>query len=137
MRIVVLLFICLTLAACAGFSGKDIETVEPLATRFTEAMRWQDYPGAARFLAAEHREAFLAQFRNDQDLHVVDSQVLGLDYDDQSEQVAANFVLDYYLLPSTRIQRWIWTQQWQQQPGRFSNQANWLIINRPPPFPDQ
>lgn len=134
MRILLLFFTCLVLSACAGFSGKDIGTVEPLTARFTEAMRWQDYPGAARFLAAEHREPFLTQFQNDHDLHVVDSQVLSLDYDDQSENVAATFVLDYYRLPSTRIQRWSWTQQWQHQPGGFTQKGNWLIINPAPHF---
>lgn len=129
---IVLLLTCLTLTACAAFPQKDLGKIQPLAARFSEAMRWQDYTGAVGFLAAEHRAAFLEQFLDSPDLHVVDSQVLGLIYDDQQQQVTATYALDYYLLPSTRIQRWQWRQQWQRQISPSGRKSSWLITNPAP-----
>lgn len=127
----------LLLSACAGPIGKGTSTLPLLSDRFNEAMRWQDYRGAAIFLEPQLRAQFLNQFQEDKDLHVVDSQVQNVSFDPDQSQAQVTYLLEYYRLPSTRIDRWIWQQQWRRQPGKLTEKTTWLIHNEPPPLPWQ
>lgn len=128
---VLFLFLC----ACAGPLGTGSSNLPQLTDRFSEAMRWQDYPGAAQFLEPQPRTAFLAQFQEDADLHVVDSSIKSVNPGKEEGFVEVTYQLDYYRLPSTRIDRWNWTQEWRRQPGKVGKEAIWLISNLPPALP--
>jgi hypothetical protein len=133
--LLILFVACLLLSGCAALTGGETANLPQLTERFSEAMRWKDWYGAAIYVEAEQRSAFLEQFKEDPDLFVVDSQIQNIRpgvTDDAAEVV---YQLEYYRLPSNRIDRWTWVQQWQKQPGRFAAEAVWLINNPPPLLP--
>jgi hypothetical protein len=102
---------------------------------FSEAMRWQDYRGAVHFLHSEAQEGFLAQFPEDEDLRVVDSQILSIEFEEGQKTALADYRLEYYRLPSGSIKKWRWEQQWQLVIDKDSKIALWKILNPPPQFP--
>jgi len=126
---------CLLLSGCAALTGGETANLPQIADRFTEAMRWKDWYGAAKFVEAKQRAAFLEQFKEDPDLFVVDSQIQNIQPGAGAGTAESVYQLEYYRLPSSRIERWTWTQEWQQQPGRFYAETVWLINNPPPPLP--
>ncbi|MBD1400781.1 hypothetical protein [Pelovirga terrestris] len=136
-RFSLLLFasVCLLLSGCAALTGGETANLPQIAERFTESMRWKDWYGAAKFVETEQRSAFLEQFREDPDLFVVDSQIQNIQPGARDGAAEVVYLLDYYRLPSSRIERWTWVQQWQKQPGRFATEAVWLISNPPPLLP--
>ncbi len=125
----------LSLSGCATLTGGETANLPELTDRFSEAMRWQDWHGAAKFVTAEQRSVFLDQFKEDPDLYVVDSEVLHIFPGAAEGTAEVVYQLQYYRLPSSRIERWKWTQKWQRQPGRLVAETLWLISNPPPPFP--
>ncbi|MBW6509721.1 MAG: hypothetical protein K0A94_09285 [Desulfuromonadales bacterium] len=127
--------VCLLLSGCAALTGGETASLPQIAERFTEAMRWKDWYGAAKYVEAEQRAAFLEQFKEDPDLFVVDSQIQNIHPGATDGVAEVAYQLDYYRLPSSRIERWTWVQQWQKQPGRFAAERVWLVSNPPPPLP--
>lgn len=133
-RLLLLLIVaCLLLSGCAALTGGETANLPKLTEGFSEAMRWKDWYGAATFVEAEQRPAFLAQFKEDPDLFVVDSQIQNIQPGATEGVAEVVYQLEYYRLPSSRIERWTWIQQWQKQPGHFAVEAVWLI-NKPPPL---
>ncbi len=134
--LLLLLFVaCLLLSGCAALTGGETAYLPQIADRFTEAMRWKDWHGAVKFMEPEQRAVFLAQFKEDPDLHIVDSQIRNIQPGDEEGSAEVVYLLEYYRLPSARIEGWTWTQQWRRQPGRFAAETVWLISNPPPPLP--
>ncbi len=135
MRILLILMLfCPLLAACIG----PVDTgpgLPKIIQRFSESMRWQDYPGAAMYLQQQVRDAFLEQFKEDADLHVVDSRIMSVDLHEDKGWADAEYVLEYYRLPSTRIKKWSWTQHWRLVQEEMMKSGVWLIENAPPPLP--
>lgn len=130
-----ILLVLLLVPGCATLSGGETANLPQLADRFTEAMRWKDWHGAARFVDSQQRNAFLEQFKEDPDLQVVDSQIRNIQPGTEEGLVEVVYVLEYYRLPSNRIKEWTWTQEWRQQSSRFYAESVWLISNQPPPLP--
>ena len=126
---------CLLMSGCAALTGGETANLPQIADRFTEAMRWKDWYGAAQFMEPDQREAFLAQFKEDPDLHIVDSQIRNIQPGDEEGIAEIVYLLEYYRLPSARIEGWTWTQQWRRQPSRFAAETVWLISNPPPLLP--
>ena len=136
MRMVMLVLCCsLLLGGCAVLSGKDSASLPIIAERFSEAMRWQDYPSAARFVEPQFRDSFLEQFSEDRDLFVVDSRVEPAQVDPEGGRAEAVYLLEYFRLPSNRVMRWTWTQDWVRQSPGAPGETLWLIGNAPPPLP--
>ena len=133
--LLLLLVSCLLLTGCAALTGSKTTNLPQIADRFTEAMRWKDWHGAAKFVESQQRAAFLEQFREDPDLHVVESLIQSVHPDRTDGVVEVVYLLEYYRLPSSRVDRWTWTQEWREQPGRFAAETVWLITNPPPPLP--
>ena len=130
-----LVAVFLMLTGCAALTGTKTASLPQITDRFAEAMRWKDWHGAARFVEPEQRDAFLEQFKEDPDLHVVDSHIRNIQPGAEEGIAEVVYLLKYYRLPSTRIDEWIWTQQWRQQSSRFYEEGVWLISNPPPPLP--
>lgn len=126
---------CLLLTGCAALTGGETANLPQTADRFSEAMRWKDWYGAAKFVEVGQRSTFLEQFKEDPDLFVVDSQIQNIHPGAAAGLAEVVYQLEYYRLPSSRIERWTWTQQWQKQPGRFAAETVWLISNPPPSLP--
>ncbi len=131
-----LLFVqCLLLSGCAALTGGETANLPKIADRFTEAMRWKDWYGAAKLVEPEQRTAFLEQFKEDPDLFVVDSRIQNIHPGTDEGTAEVVYQLEYYRLPSSRIERWSWKQEWKKQPGRFTTETVWLISNPPPSLP--
>ena len=128
-------FACPLLTGCAALTGGETANLPQTADRFSEAMRWKDWYGAAKFVEVGQRSTFLEQFKEDPDLFVVDSQIQNIHPGAAAGLAEVVYQLEYYRLPSSRIERWTWTQQWQKQPGRFAAETVWLISNPPPSLP--
>jgi hypothetical protein len=47
----------------------------------------------------------------------------------------AEYVLEYYRLPSTRIKKWCWEQRWRLIKEKMTKPGVWLIENIPPALP--
>jgi len=130
----ILLFVLPFLTACLGSSAAGTTPDKP-SEGFSESMRWGDYSGAAVYVAPSVRDAFLEQFQEDDDLHVVDSSVSRIDVGKDPNRVVAYYVMEYYHLPSSQIKKWRWKQQWRLIVDEESKDEVWLIDNKPPTLP--
>jgi hypothetical protein len=134
MRKLLTLPLCLLLTACLG--SVDVGPgLDKISRGFSESMRWSDYPNAAAYVHPDVREAFLQQFQEDADLHVVDSQILSVDIDQHKGRADAVYVMEYYRLPSGQIKKWRWEQQWRFTQEKMTKPGVWLIENVPPTLP--
>ncbi len=135
MRIIISVFVMLLLMlpACAGKfdTGPGFEA---FGNHFSEAMRWKDFAGAAGYLQNDVRGQFKDLFPEDDDLHIVESQIAGVDIDAQDGSVVADYRLEYYRLPSTRVKKWQWAQRWEMYQPQGIKKSVWQIINAPPPL---
>ena len=123
--------VCLAACAMPIEVGPDLETT---SSRFSEAMRWRDFVGAANFLEKGVRDTFLQQFRGD-NLHVIESRIVAVRVGDTGENATAEYLLEYYLLPSNRIKKWHWQQEWLLPRSKGMTSRYWMIQNAPPAFP--
>ena len=129
-----MLSLALMLSACVGAMDQG-PGLERVTRGFSEAMRWQDFPGAARFLESSLQDAFLQQFAGNSDLHVVESSFRTLEVEQQGGSARAEYLLKYYLLPSNRIRTWRWRQEWQLTREKLTKPGIWMIVRPPPAFP--
>lgn len=133
MRLLLLLALALILPGCAMMN--DFDASEDLGTRtstFSEAMRWKDFQGASRYLTPDAKLLFLEQFTEDDNLHIVDSTINKLELSDELDSAEIEFVLEYYRLPSSKVQKWTWTQEWTLIE---KEEQTWQIENAPPELP--
>jgi hypothetical protein len=133
MRFLLLAFLALILSGC--LSMNDYDATEDLWSRtstFCEAMRWKDFQAASHFLTADVKEQFLEQFDEDDMLHIVDSSINKLELAEGLDSAEAEYVLEYYRLPSSRVKKWTWTQQWALIE---KNEQTWQIENAPSELP--
>lgn len=104
--------------------------------RFSEAMRWHDFIGAAMFVQQAVQPEFTARFpQDDDDLRIVGSRVDSIEVSEDQQSAEATYVLEYYRLPSSRVKKWHWSQHWRQYRKNISKPGLWLIENAPPPLP--
>lgn len=129
-----LLLLCPLLTACLG--TVDVGPgLDKISQGFSESMRWSDYKSAAGYVHPDARDAFREQFTEDEDLHVVDSRILSIDMFQDEGRADAVYVMEYYRLPSSRIKKWHWEQQWRLIQEKLTKPGVWLIENEPPGLP--
>lgn len=133
-NIFTLLLLTLLLTACLS-SFKPAAKQDKVSEGFSEAMRWSDFQGAAAYVNLRVRGAFMEQFPEDDDLHIVDSSISSVELGQDEERVDVVYVMEYYHLPSSKIKKWRWTQQWRLIKKNDSDSGAWLIDNEPPPLP--
>ncbi len=133
-KLSLLLLLCPLLTACLGPVNVG-PGLDKISQGFSESMRWRDFPNAATYVHLDVREAFLEQFTEDEDLHVVESHILSIDMYQHEGRADAVYVLEYYRLPSSRIKKWRWEQQWRLIQQKVTKPGVWLIENEPPPLP--
>jgi hypothetical protein len=130
MRFLLLAFFVLILSGCVGMNDNDAtEDLWTCTTTFSEAMRWKDFQSASYYLTAEVQDQFLEQFEEDDLLHIVDSSINKLELADELDSAEAVYVMEYYRLPSNRVEKWTWTQQWV---FIAEKEPTWQIENAPP-----
>jgi len=126
--------VCLMLTSCLELS--DVGAPLPVTSSgFSESMRWGDYQTAGTYMQAPARELFFAQFVEDEDLHIVDSQAVKIDLHEQGGWAEVVYQLDYYRLPSSAINKWRWAQRWVYVREKATKSGVWLIENGPPSLP--
>ena len=129
-----LLLLASLLTACLGVIDLS-PGLDKISQGFSEAMRWQDYPNAANYLQPAVRGAFLKQFEEDEDLHVVGSRILSINMHQGGLEADTVYLFEYYRLPSSRIKKWRWEQQWRLVQEKATKPGVWLIENEPPVLP--
>ena len=129
-----LLLLTLLLTACLS-ALQPAAKQDKVSEGFSEAMRWSDFQGAAAYVNLRVRGAFMEQFPEDDDLHIVDSSISSVELGQDEERVDVVYVMEYYHLPSSKIKKWRWTQQWRLIKKNDSDSGAWLIDNEPPPLP--
>jgi len=135
MRIFLQFFLLLLLTGCVAGAGNPGGDLYEQSRHFSEAMRWGDYLGAGNHLLPEVRDELLAIFQHDEDLRPVASSVYSIDMDAGTDVAEVEYRLEYYRLPSMRVKKWTWHQQWKLQPSKGLKSSLWLIVNSPPPAP--
>lgn len=135
MRMFLQLFFLLTLSACVGGANNPGGDLYEQSKHFSEAMRWGDYIGAGSHLQPEVREELLAMFQDNEDLRAVASSVYSIDLEPGADAADVEYRLEYYRLPSMRVKKWAWRQQWKLQHNKGIKSGLWLIVNSPPPIP--
>ncbi|MEE4254785.1 MAG: hypothetical protein V2I50_12160 [Desulfuromusa sp.] len=133
-NLLLLILLCPLLSACLGTVDMG-PGLDKISFGFSESMRWQDFSGAAVYVHPDVRGFFLDQFQEDEDLHIVESQVLSIDMTVGKGQANAVYEMEYYRLPSSRIKKWQWQQQWRLVQEKMTKPGVWLIENEPPVLP--
>ncbi|SHJ23433.1 hypothetical protein SAMN02745165_01889 [Malonomonas rubra DSM 5091] len=129
-----LLLLCLfLLGACARSFDPRADLLDD-SRHFRDALRWQDYIGAGRHMQDDVKQSLMDIFQDNEDLRIVDSSIYRVDVAPEGDRAEIEYRMQYYRLPSMRVQKWHWLQQWQLQPGKGMNQGLWLIVNSPPPL---
>ena len=106
-----------------------------MSKNFLQAMRWKDFQGAAAYLSADNRQKLLDSFERKKDLQVVDADYRYSRIDKKSGTAQSELILTYYLLPSTRVQDWVWKQDWVLIPVDSKQRGTWQLQGTPPTFP--
>lgn len=125
----------LMLSACVGSAGNPGGDLYKQSKHFSEAMRWGDYIGAGNHMRSDVRTELLDIFQDDEDLHAVASSVYSIDLEPGADVAEVEYRLEYYRLPSMRVKKWSWRQQWKLQHNKGLKSGLWLIVNSPPPVP--
>ena len=136
MHIRTLIDLCLgsLLVACLGPAAVG-PGLPKTSQGFSESMRWRDYQSAALYLQPHVRTAFLDQFKEDEDLHVVESRMQKIDLHENEGWAEAEYVMEYFRLPSNRVKKWRWTQRWVLIQEKVTKPGVWLIETAPPQLP--
>lgn len=129
-----LLAVVLLLSACLGKVDQRPSLLRT-SESFAEAMRWSDYRNAARFMRLPASQLFLEKFADEVDLHIVDSQIVDLQFSADQRRADVIYRMEYYRLPSTRLQTWTWTQQWTLPVPQGDEKDVWLIESAPVTLP--
>ena len=102
---------------------------------FLQAMRWQDFQGAAAYLEDGARQQLLASFNDSKNLHIVDAEYRYSRLNRKMGTAASELILKYYLLPSTRVKDWVWKIDWVLLPVDTKQRGTWQVQSAPPTFP--
>ena len=108
---------------------------ERMSKDFLQAMRWKDFEGAAAYLEEGHRQDMLVRFSESRDLHIVGAAYQYSRLNKKMGAAQSEMILEYYLLPSTRVQEWVWKMDWVLIPAGTKQRGIWQVQGVPPAFP--
>jgi hypothetical protein len=115
------------LASCSMAGMHSGERFLSARDDFSQRLRWQDYQGAARHLAAEQRSTFLEKYSGRDDLRFVAVEPISADLGDENRSAKTLTVLQYYRLPSAVVKTFQLSQEW------VFEENSWQIVS---PFPE-
>ena len=125
----------LVLLSGCGMVARPTEEFIAVSDDYLQRLRWQDYNGVARHLAASERDSFLEQWTPLDDLRMTDARLDSLEFRGDGRQAQTRVTLEYYLLPSTTVQRLRLSQSWEYQGGDRTQPGLWQITTPFPPPP--
>lgn len=102
---------------------------------FIYALRWQQFDAAAGFMQPEFRKDFLATFKDNKDLTVVDVRLVEANVFDEGRHTETIIDMDYYLLPSLTVKTFRFEQTWVYQDQAASEEGYYQITTPFPPIP--
>lgn len=132
----VLLLLSLVFAAGCASKPSPGSSLLKVTKAFSERMRWEDFDVVAAYVAAEEREAFLANWKVGDDLKVVETQVEGIKMLDE-DTAEVSMTIDYYLLPSTTVKQVESQQEWRYTAGEKFQIGSWELVSGVPMLPDR
>lgn len=102
---------------------------------FAQRLRWMDVSGTARHMLPEYAEEYRQRFMGREDLHLVDVRFETIEFLEDGRRAEAQVVLEYYLLPSLKVKKFRFTQQWAYLGEDRYHPGIWTITSPFPPFP--
>lgn len=126
----------LVLLSGCGMVARPTEEFIAVNDDYLQRLRWQDYNGVARHLAASERDSFLDQWSPLADLRMTDASLDSLEFHGEGRQAQTRVTLEYYLLPSTTVKRLRLSQSWEYQGGDRTHPGLWQITTPFPPPPE-
>lgn len=131
-RVYSMLLMVVLLSSC-GLAARPGETMLDARDDFAQRLRWQDCSGAGRYLAPEHKEAFLESCQANEDLRFVGVQPQSVTLSDDQEKADTVTLLEYYRLPSVVVKKYRLRQEWVYQQSDVMKQGVWQVVS---PFPE-
>lgn len=132
-RIVVLFVLATVLAGCRTPLYVVAEQFEKSSREYNRSLRWQEMEQAClTFSAKEIKDECLARTRGAKGVSMADYRVTSTDLDPEKGTATVRMELDYYILPSTRLQTVEDTQQWRY--AEEEGAKGWRIVTPPPEF---
>ncbi len=126
MRVLLLLSLSLGFG-CAGNQsnpGKDRDLSRAVRD-FNQAVRWQNWNGAARHVDPERRPQWLqGRLQSARGLQLTEMQMLGMQRD--KEDVVVLVSVGWFRVPDTKLRRTVWRQLWRYK-GR-----SWVLTEETP-----
>lgn len=117
-RIILLSFVFLA-GTIGGYGCQTTASVVNLQSSiavFNQNLRWERFTGAAAFLPLKDRQNFIIKYNNlENDLFIQNLEVKNVQPVDQADNQRTRVLLiaEYYVLPSTVVQRQAVTQYWE------------------------
>jgi len=130
-----LVLVALLLGGCGGLFRPAAEWPR-VGDEFINRLRWRDYAGAAALVDESQRTAFLAWPAALSEVQPVDARLESYVLKDEDKRAEAVAVLDYYRLPSARVQSWRMHQQWEYQGGGALTPGTWRLVAPLPNLPE-
>lgn len=121
-RLSVLVFCALITVSCMTTAGqkdkKSKEALDASVKGFNGDIRWQDYQGAAAFVAKSQRDRYWAEIEKlKSDTRVTDFEVRDVTFSDHDRLVRATVHYSYWRLDSPVLRTVDLIQRWQRLPG--------------------
>ena len=132
---ILFVFLLITLLA-GGCSSKPspATSLVKVSKQFSERLRWQDFNTAAAFVNADEREDFLANWKENKDLHVVGTHIDTIEMVD-AETAEVTMTVDYYILPSATVKQIETRQEWKYREGERFELGSWEMVSGMPMLP--
>lgn len=127
--------LALLLGGCGGGLFSPVSEWPRVGDDFVHRLRWRDYTGAGAYVDESQRSNFLAWTTALEALQPVDGGLESFVFTEQGRRAEAVAFLDYYRLPSARIERWRMVQRWEYQGGGRFTPGNWRLVAPLPELP--
>ncbi|HET6516005.1 MAG TPA: hypothetical protein VFG09_12650 [Thermodesulfovibrionales bacterium] len=130
-RSVLLLFVLAVL--CSGCSRYQIrEQFDKSLDAYNQSLRWQRWDSASPFISDSIRKEFESRVAATKDIRVVDCQIIGMIYQEETHEALAEVRIDYYNVYSNMMRTILDRQRWvyREEQGRKS----WRLMSPLPEF---
>ena len=118
----------LTLALGWGCGGKPPDRDRDLAVAvrdFNQAVRWQNWNGAARYVDPTVRPSWLqARLNGSRGLQLTEMQMLGMQR--EGDDVVVLVSVGWFRLPDMLLRRTVWRQVWRD------GAQDWMLVEESP-----
>jgi hypothetical protein len=105
MRLAITALIAFAVAHCGAYQSTSAK-LKDTAYRYNEAVRWQNYKSASRYVEESIREKYLEERRNQaSELKVLDYEIVNVRQVKTNEEAEIQVRFTWHRLPSTVVQK--------------------------------